>query len=154
MDEYRENQPAVITKSSDKPLAEKMPVTIDSNQEQDQAEASLKQLKEAFGPVLPGIFIDLVDFVTFGPIGLFIGMILGGLGGYWIGSEHTLSMKKRLLLSLIAGAYCTLPLTGFLPVGTILGASVAWFRFHELSEKKREGRADKPENEDSVCKLD
>ncbi|MCP4109708.1 MAG: hypothetical protein GY749_30015 [Desulfobacteraceae bacterium] len=92
----------------------------------------IERLKKAMGPIIPGLMIDLVDLITFGPIGVSgAGLVVGGVAGYWIASSFKLPIKKCLMGSMIAGAYCTLPFTGVVPVGTLIGAYV---RFHEQPE--------------------
>jgi hypothetical protein len=78
----------------------------------------------AFGPVLAGLVIDLIDFATFGPIGLLLGFPIGGLAGYWMGRALGLERHIALWCGAAAGVYCTIPGTRFLPVATIVGACV------------------------------
>ena len=88
----------------------------------DSWSARLKErLKHAFRPVVPGLFLDLVDFITFGPIGLYSGIIVGCPLGYYICARARLSFSKRLLGAGLAGLYCTLPFTGWLPAAALLG---------------------------------
>lgn len=94
-----------------------------------EEELSLFQrLRHSLGPILPGLLIDLVDLLTLGPVGLAFGMIAGGAAGYWIGKQYGLPRDKRIKGCIIAGLYCAMPFTGFLPMGTIIGAYV---RFHQ-----------------------
>lgn len=76
----------------------------------------------ALGPILPGLLIDLLDLITFLHIGVVTGLIAGGITGYWAGGQLGLAPKKRLIGSLIAGIYCALPFTEFIPIGTLVGA--------------------------------
>lgn len=91
------------------------------------------RLKRALGPILPGMILDSLDLVTFGPVGLMVGIIVGSLAGYWLSTEYRLSPTKRLLGALAAGFYCMLPFTSFLPIGTLIGA---YFRFHAHPEDR------------------
>ena len=88
------------------------------------------RLNRAFGPVVAGLIIDLVDLATFGPIGLVLGLPIGGAAGYWMGRTLGLGKKPSLLCALAAGIYCTIPGTEFLPIATLVGA------FARYSESK------------------
>jgi len=87
-----------------------------------------RRFNRAFGPVLAGIIIDIVDLATFGPLGLFLGLPIGGAAGYWMGTALGLERRAAFWCALAAGIYCTIPGTEFIPLGTILGACV---RFRE-----------------------
>jgi hypothetical protein len=93
-----------------------------------------KRLKRALGPILPGLLLDTVDFFTFGPIGIYLGIFIGCPLGYWICSQYKLSFNKRLLGALAAGIYCTLPFTGFAPVATLIGVFARFFESPESSD--------------------
>ena len=73
-------------------------------------------------PVLAGMLLDLLDFFTAGPIGLFAGLAVGSVGAYLLGSLYKLPRKKKLWLALAAGAYCAMPGTAPIPLGTLVGA--------------------------------
>jgi hypothetical protein len=91
--------------------------------EQQEAPQQLtvgRRLYNALFPVIGGLVLDLTDFVTFGPIGLYTGLLIGGLVGWLISSIYGFSTKKRLLWALLSGIYCTIPVTEFVPVATIL----------------------------------
>lgn len=88
------------------------------------------RLNRAFGPVVAGLIIDLVDLATFGPLGLVLGLPIGGAAGYWMGRALGLPPKTSLLCALVAGIYCTIPGTEFLPIATLVGA------FARYSESK------------------
>lgn len=91
-----------------------------------------RRLNRAFGPVVAGLIIDLVDLATFGPIGLFLGLLVGGLAGYWMGRALGLSRKSSLYFALVAGVYCTIPGTEFIPLATLAGA---YARFRESGKR-------------------
>ena len=81
-----------------------------------------KRLNRFFGPVVAGILIDIVDLETFGPIGLYLGLPIGGFAGYWMGRALGLDRKPSLLCALLAGIYCMIPGTEMIPVATVVGA--------------------------------
>lgn len=83
---------------------------------------TLSRLNHAMGPVVAGMIIDAVDFVTFGPVGLVLGLPVGGLAGYWLGHSLRLDKNACWFCALVAGIYCTIPFTELLPLGTIVGA--------------------------------
>jgi hypothetical protein len=80
------------------------------------------RLNRALSPVVAGMIIDSIDLVTFGPVGLVLGVPLGGLAGYWLGNSLGLEKDKRLLCAMAAGVYCTIPGTELLPLATLVGA--------------------------------
>ncbi len=76
------------------------------------------------GPIAAGVILDLVDFATLGPIGLWAGLVLGGAAGYLLATGMGVRHDRRLGYALAAGAYCTLPFTAYLPAATLLGALI------------------------------
>ena len=86
-------------------------------------------LAQAIGPMIAGLAIDGLDLMTFGPIGLYAGLILGGALGYWLAPRLGFPPGARWLAGLMTGIYCTIPLTGFIPAAAIAaGLSRALFR--------------------------
>jgi len=83
-----------------------------------------RRMERAFGPVLAGVILDCVDFATMGPFAFIIGIIVG----FWIFSIYRLPLQHRIIGALLAGAYCMMPFTRFLPLATLVGA---WVRFRE-----------------------
>ena len=61
-----------------------------------------------------------VDLATFGPLGIYGGFVLGGLAGWWISSLYGLSRVARFGFALLAMGYTAVPLTGPLPVATMI----------------------------------
>lgn len=96
------------------------------------------RLNKAFGPVAAGLVIDMLDVATFGPIGLFVGLPLGALMGYWMGQSLGLEPKARGWCALAAGIYCMVPATEFLPLATLLGA---YARYRASGPKKEKETA-------------
>ena len=71
-------------------------------------------------PILAGMCLDLLDFVTAGPLGLSAGFILGFLVTFILGLLFQLSKKRCFWISVTGGIYCMLPLTEVFPCATIL----------------------------------
>lgn len=89
-------------------------------------DGTIRRLNHAMGPVAAGMIIDAVDFVTFGPIGLAIGIPVGAIAGYWLGQSMALEKNACIFCAVVAGIYCTIPFTELLPLGTMVGALVRY----------------------------
>lgn len=76
-------------------------------------------LLRTFGPMAAGLVIDGLDLMTYGPIGLYTGLIVGGTAGYLLAPMLGFSERGRWLCALITGVYCTVPLTGFIPAAAV-----------------------------------
>lgn len=98
------------------------------------APAPRSPAERAFGPVLAGLLIDLIDLATFGPIGIALGFALGGGIAWYITGLYRLPARQRVAWTVAAGTYCTIPITEFIPVGTLVGAFV---RYRELKTEER-----------------
>ena len=94
-------------------------------------ETLLRRLYRALGPLAGGIILDFADLATFGPVGLVGGLFVGIAVGWWICSIYELSWQTRFLVAVIAGVYCTIPLTEMLPLATLISA-IARFQPREL----------------------
>lgn len=79
-----------------------------------------KHAERAFGPIVAGLILDLADFSTLGPLGF----VLGAGIGWWLAGIFELPSQHRLLIALGAGAYCMIPMTGLIPVATLIGAGI------------------------------
>ena len=89
---------------------------------------TIARLNNAMGPIAAGVIIDMIDIITFGPVGLVLGVPIGAAAGYWLGQSMNLRTNQCLMCALAAGIYCTIPFTELLPLGTLVGAIV---RFNE-----------------------
>ena len=94
-----------------------------------------RRLNRAFGPVVAGLILDLVDFATFGPLGFFLGIPVGLAAGYWLGTCLGLERKHSVWIAMAAAIYCTMPGTEFIPLGTLVGA---FARFWESGRPERD----------------
>ena len=111
-----------------------IPEVLPPENKMPQATAPASVAQRAFGPVVAGAIIDIIDFATFGPLGLVFGLIVGGGVAWYICYLYGLPLRQKLLWSLAAGIYCTIPFTEFIPVGTLVGAFI---RYRELKEERR-----------------
>ena len=96
---------------------------------------TLRRLNRAFGPVVAGMILDVVDLATFGPIGFFLGIPVGLAAGYWLGSCLGLERKHCLWVAMASAIYCTTPGTEFIPLGTLVGACA---RYWESGRQERD----------------
>jgi hypothetical protein len=116
--------------------------TTEATEKDDAAVASdpdlARRTNRVFGPIAAGMIIDCVDFATFGPVGLVLGLPIGGLAGYWMGKALGLSRRASVGCAVAAGVYCTIPGTEFIPLATIVGACA---RFQESSKQRRPGKS-------------
>jgi hypothetical protein len=95
-----------------------------------------KRINRALGPVMAGLIIDVVDVATFGPLGMVLGLPVGGAAGYWMGRTLGLGKQACLYCALAAGMYCTIPFTELLPLGTIVGA---YARYRQEGKEHQKG---------------
>jgi len=78
-------------------------------------------LGRALGPVLAGFIIDVIDFATFGAIGLYLGFLMGAPAGWYLARAFGLGRRQSLYAALACGVYCTIPVTSPIPVAMLLG---------------------------------
>lgn len=89
--------------------------------------AHSSRAERAFGPVAVGLIMDLVDFSTFGPMGLYFGLLAGGSLTWYLCGLYDMPRRRRWPWVLAAGLYCTIPFTEFVPVATLIGACVRYW---------------------------
>lgn len=70
--------------------------------------------------IFVGMMLDALDFLTFGPLGLKIGLPVGMLAGFALFSLLKIPLRRRVLYSIAAGIYCAVPATSPFPLGTLL----------------------------------
>jgi len=75
-------------------------------------------------PVVLGMILDAVDFVTLGPLGLYGGFVLGGLAAFWAGRQAGLERRGAWLAALAGAVYAATPATELIPLGTLIGLGV------------------------------
>jgi hypothetical protein len=112
------NLSAAPSKHFAKPLPKGGP-----EEDADEVRPSLwHRLYYALGPIAGCLVLDLVDFVTLGPIGLVIGIPVGAAVGWWLGSLYGLERTGRITVAVMSAVYCTIPFTEILPLATLSGA--------------------------------
>ena len=99
-------------------------------QQQQEIDDSLNQLSwgerllRSFGPLAGGYLLDLMDLATFGPVGFYLGPVLGGLLGWWLATVYRFGVLGQSVMTFITALYCVLPGTELLPLATIVLALV------------------------------
>ncbi|MBM4156888.1 MAG: DUF4339 domain-containing protein [Lentisphaerae bacterium] len=88
-----------------------------------------RRVERAFGPLVAGIILDLVDLITIGPAGFLIGFPVG----VWLGWIFRFRWWQVILCGLVAGTYCVIPYTNLIPVGTVVGAFV---QYREMGRRR------------------
>lgn len=101
--------------------------------------STVDRLHYSLGPLAGGIILDITDFVTFGPIGIFFGLIIGVPVGWWIATIYGFSKPSRLAIALAAGIYCTVPFTELIPLATIVSAVARYHSRPPTSDEAQDG---------------
>ena len=86
----------------------------------DEINGFLGRLRFALAPLGTGILLDLLDALTFGPIGLCLGGLVGATAGWWLAKQEGLDSDLRLAAATVSAAYMTLPFTEVVPAAMIL----------------------------------
>jgi hypothetical protein len=79
-------------------------------------------------PIAAGLLLDAIDLMTFGPVGLWTGLAIGGAAGWLLSPYLGFSDRHRWLCALLAGVYCTLPFTSFVPLAGVLATAANFLR--------------------------
>lgn len=99
-------------------------------EQQKEIDESLNQtslgerLLHSFGPLAAGYLIDVLDLATFGPIGFYLGPLLGGLLGWWLAAVYRLGSVGQSVVVLLVALYCMIPATEFIPLATLVLALI------------------------------
>ncbi len=86
-----------------------------------RAAAKRAEVGRLMGPVIAGIAIDAIDLAT--PVPL-LGFVLGWPLGVYLARQAGAEMPLAIQLGLLVGIYCAVPMTGGLPIGTLVGSAV------------------------------
>jgi hypothetical protein len=110
------------------PAASENPAKLAPGDSPSEKPSLLYRLHQALGPLAGALILDVVDFTTFGPIGIVLGLVVGVPIGWWISSIYGFSPLSRALFATLAGLYCTVPFTEVLPLATLISASARFWR--------------------------
>lgn len=78
-------------------------------------------------PLLAGLVLDLADLVTFGPLALYFGLVVGTAVGWWLVGLHGIRQpSSRWLWAGVGGLYCMLPMTEWVPAATLVSAALVF----------------------------
>lgn len=80
-----------------------------------------RRFKRAFGPVLPGMILDLADlFSLTRTVGLSVSFPIGMAIGVWLSLYYPFRLGWRCLIAIASGVYALTPGTEYIPLATIL----------------------------------
>jgi hypothetical protein len=71
-------------------------------------------------PILTALAIDLADLAMIGPTGIVAGFFVGFALTSMLTFATGVPLRRALVLSLLAGVYCMLPVTDLVPLATML----------------------------------
>jgi NhaP-type Na+/H+ or K+/H+ antiporter len=97
----------------------------------------LERLAFALGPLGTGIILDVLDFATFGPVGILLGVVVGGAAGWILGKYERFDRNLRIAFALCAAAYMTIPLTEPIPVATVLSLLARYFQGPRIRDDRQ-----------------
>ena len=112
----------------------------------DELRGLAERLSFAIGPLGAGLVLDVLDLATFGPIGLFLGAIVGGCAGWILSNYEGIDRNLRIAFAVCAAAYMTIPFTEAIPAATIL---VLLARFFAGPRAEPESKTESPPPYDS-----
>ena len=88
------------------------------------AEPAATRPARRMAPVLAGMLVDAVDFMTMGPIGLYGGFLIGGAVTAWAARQVGLSGRSVWIAGVAGAVYAATPATEFIPLGTLIGLTM------------------------------
>jgi hypothetical protein len=74
----------------------------------------------AWAPLVAAMLLDVADFLSLGPQGVVIGLLVGTALGWRVAATSGLSAKWRLASAAAAAVYCMLPGTELVPLASVL----------------------------------
>ena len=86
----------------------------------DELTGLVQRILFALGPLGAGLILDVLDLATFGPVGLCLGVLVGGVSGWILGKHEGFDRSLRIAFAICAAAYMTIPFTEGIPAATIL----------------------------------
>jgi len=85
--------------------------------------STAQRLHHAVGPIAGAMILDASDLMTFGPLGIYTGLLVGSGVGFWLTGLYGFKMPARIFWSCVAGIYCTVPFTEMFPIATVISAT-------------------------------
>lgn len=110
----------------------------------------VRRAAHACAPLLAGAAIDAMDLATFGPMGLAVGWLAGGVVGWWLAPVLGFPARLRWVAAAIAGTYCALPMTGFLPLATFAAGLARLIANDEEAPPAQDARISASEREPAI----
>ena len=104
------------------------PIDATRPEQASELRGFLERIAFALGPIGTGIILDALDFATFGPVGIFLGAVVGGSAGWILGKYERFDRSLRIAFALCAAAYMTIPFTEVIPVATTLSLLARYFQ--------------------------
>ena len=77
---------------------------------------------QRFLPYAAAALLDAIDLATFGPMGIWVGFVLGALAGWGLAEYLGFAQRNRWMGATLAGLYCMMPGTHLLPLATMVTA--------------------------------
>lgn len=115
----------------------------DRMEQSPQQPGFLWRLHRALGPILGGLILDFTDFATMGPVGIFLGPILGAVVVLWLSSLYQFSVKTKIVLAFLAGMYCMVPMTEPFPLATLVCGICRFFENPTQKQDQNESSKNK-----------
>lgn len=75
---------------------------------------------ERFAPYIAAALLDAIDLGTFGPLGVWVGFVIGSVAGWFLAESLGFQPQNRWKSAALAGLYCMLPGTSVLPLATVI----------------------------------
>jgi hypothetical protein len=79
-----------------------------------------READSGWTPILTALAIDLADFARIGPTGLVMGFFVGFVLTLLLTLATDVPWWRAMVLSVLAGIYCMLPITDLVPLATML----------------------------------
>jgi len=95
-----------------------------------------ERLLRSFGPLAGGMLLDTADLLTWGPVGMYLGPVVGGFLGWWLARVYGLGVIGQCVVITLAVVYCTMPGTALLPLATVVFALIRFAEKRRLVKRR------------------
>ena len=95
-----------------------------------------ERLLRSFGPLAGGMLLDAADLLTWGPVGMYLGPVVGGFLGWWLARVYRLGVIGQCVVITLVVVYCTLPGTALLPLATVVFALIRFAEKRRLIKRR------------------